>query len=225
MSLKVSSIAKTPSGPRYLPKAGTVPARILSVVDLGVQERKPFQGKPKDPARQVSVTFELPNDKFEYNGEMVPARISPKIFNVSMDPKSALFKFMQSVDPSNSKDGDLEQYPNTPCLVTIVHNTVKVDGQDRTYANVTGVMPAPDGFPVPELSSEPFVFSFDAPTLEAYSLCPRYLRELISSAVNFEGSAAEEIASQYVEPEQKEETPEPAPAAKKATANKGKSPY
>lgn len=200
MSLNINQLSAKQKVQRYTPKAGTVPARLLSVVDLGIQPQPAFKGEAKPPARSVHISFELPNDQFEYQGEMVPARISPKIYKVSNDPKSGLFKFLSSIDPGNKSEGDLAKLINTPCLVTIVHNKVKrEDGTEATYANITGVMPSPDGFPVPELHDKPFVFEFDNPDKEVLKLMPAFLRNKLLEAVNINDtikSLVEEVESE-----------------------------
>lgn len=197
MSFKVSEMSKKANGPRPLPKTGTQGARILHVIDLGVQEKAPYQGKPKPPARTVVINFELTNDKFEYNGEQVPHRISTKELTVSNDPKSAMFKVMNSLDPQGKMDGDLANYLNLPCLCTVVHNEVVKDSEKRTYANIAGLLPAPEGFPIPELHDKAVLFNFDEPTLEGYSELPKYIHDKMKKAVNYKGSKVEAIAAQY----------------------------
>lgn len=217
MSFVVSEVAKSASNkPRPVPKAGTQAMRVLQVVDLGIQARKPFQGTERKPVRQVMLTFELCNDKMEYNGEEVPLRISTRALTLSADPKGNLFKMMNGIDPTNKLKGDLDLYPNTAVLGTIVHTE---DG-DKTYANIAGVMPVPDGFPVPPLHDKPCVFNFDNPTLESYSLLPNWIHKKIAEATNFEGSKVEAIAKQFEATKEATPAEAPAEAPKPAKATK-----
>lgn len=58
------------------PKAGSRPARVSLVVDLGVQEREDFEDektgekRPQKPCQQVAVFCDLVNDVVDYSGEI-----------------------------------------------------------------------------------------------------------------------------------------------------------
>jgi hypothetical protein len=58
------------------PKAGSRPARISLIVDLGIQEREDFEDpdtgelKPQKPAHQVAVFADLTHDVVDYGGEI-----------------------------------------------------------------------------------------------------------------------------------------------------------
>ena len=53
-------------GSKFTPAApvevGTYPARLVQLIDLGVQPRKPYQGQEKDPIQMIWVTYELTNE-------------------------------------------------------------------------------------------------------------------------------------------------------------------
>ncbi len=227
MTFIVSEIAATKSKfDRPLPKATTQGARILQVVDLGVQSRKPYQGADRDPVRQVMFTFEIA-EKMEYDGEEVPMRMSTRAFTLSNDPKSALFQFMKNVDPNDSLKGDLSKYLNLPCLVTIVHADIVGKDGPKKVANISGVMPAPDGFPINPLHDEPALFSFDAPTEEAAASIPQWLRDKVKAAENYGGavkSVIEKVDAQAAAAKAERAAPAPAPAAP-AAKGKTKAPY
>ena len=42
--------------------AGTYPARIVQVLDMGVQEQQPFKGEPKPPVQELMVTYEFADE-------------------------------------------------------------------------------------------------------------------------------------------------------------------
>lgn len=58
------------------PKAGSRPARVSLIVDLGVQKREPFEDpktketKPQDPCHQVAVFADLTKDVVDYGGDI-----------------------------------------------------------------------------------------------------------------------------------------------------------
>lgn len=193
MSFKIDEMKKA-SAPRPLPKPGTQAARVISVVGLGVQPRKPFKDQPKTPAAKVWINFELVNDKYEVNGEKIPHRISPADLVISIDPKSALFKLVTSLDPNNANKWDISKLLGMPCLVTVVH--AKSPDGEKTYANFNGAMPAPDGFPIPEATTPSVLFKFEEPTAESYSALPKFVRDKLKSAVNFPGSKVAALAEQ-----------------------------
>lgn len=183
-------------GARPLPKAGTQAARIVHVVDLGVQARAAFKGQERAPKRMVWINFELVNDKADFKGEgkLEPHRISPRDFAVSTDSKAAITKLLSSLDPENTFAGDLTKLVNLPCLVVIVYNKYKnPDGTETTFANINQVSPVPQGFAVPELSGSSNFFSFDEPDAEVYQTLPKFIQDKIVGALNYGGSAAEKM--------------------------------
>lgn len=195
MSLNINEAGSAKDfGPRPLPRVGTQAARIWAVADIGVQERLPFQGQEKKPDRMLWVGVELPKDTFDLNGKQVPHRISPRVFTFSNDPKAALFKFLKSVDPQDEFKGDLEKLLGLGILATVVHAKVTgADGVTNTYANFAGASLPPEGFPIPELSEPPVLFTMKDATEDSYKRLPPFIREKIQKAINYKGSKVEEI--------------------------------
>lgn len=196
MSLKLSD-AKVPGKKfdRPLPAAKTQPARIVHVIDLGVQKRRAFQGKDKDPCRQIFINLELVNEKHvdEESGKEYRLNVSPRRFNFINDEKSKLVQFVKSVDPENKCEGDLAKLVGLPTMVTVVHVKVQKDGEEATYANVGGIIPPPDEFPIKPLFAEPVFFNFDEPTEEALRAMPKFLHEIMAEAVNYKGSKTQAL--------------------------------
>lgn len=58
------------------PKAGNRKARVSLIIDLGIQERKPFvdpktkEEKPQAPAQQIAICLDLTHDVVDYGGEI-----------------------------------------------------------------------------------------------------------------------------------------------------------
>lgn len=187
--------SKKPMSDRPLPKVGTQGARLLHIVDVGIQPRKPFQGQEKAPCRKIWFNFELVQSLFDYNGRQVPHRIATADINASNDPKSALVKLLSGLDPADTAKGDLGLLLGKPYLVTVVHNKVG----DRTYANFAGAMPAPDGFDLPQLSDKPGLFDYYKPDVDVLVSLPKWIREKIQSALNYKDSPTEKIWGQVQE--------------------------
>lgn len=185
---------------RPLPKAGVQPARVAQIIDLGIQPRKAFKGKEKPPVPQVMVNIELVADEYEVEGKKVKHRLAPKDFNIvsrnsEMYTNSAIAAFLNSIDPKDTIKGKLADLGDKPCLATVVHVPGQGKYQGRTFAQITQVMQPPEGYPVPPLSAPPVVFSFDAPTEEAWKTVPNYVQEKIKNALNYKGSKVEELVN------------------------------
>lgn len=177
-------------------KAGNQPARIIHVVDLGIQKRE-WNGETKEPARQLFLNFELVNDEFEMDGEKMRHRISPRPYNVFNDQKAALTKLLKGIDPNDELKGDLSKLANMPVFIQVIHNKKIKDGKEVVYANCGQISLPLEGYVVKELSQKPVVFSFDNPTVEDYKALPRFLQEKLKNAVNYAGSKTEAVAKQF----------------------------
>lgn len=198
MSLTINALVQSaPATKKDYPvaKAGNQPARILHVVDLGVQKRE-WNGEVKEPARQVFLNFELVNDEFELDGEKMRHRISPRPYNVFNDQKAALTKLLKSIDPENKLGGDLAKLANLPVFIQVIHNKKVKNDREVVYANCGAISPPLEGYEVKPLSQDPVVFSFDNPTVETYKALPRFLQEKLKQAVNYAGSKVEAVAKQ-----------------------------
>jgi len=205
MSLNVNTAApqEKPRVERPLPTPGSRPARIAQVVDLGIQTRQPFKGKEKAPVHQVFINFELVTDEYEYEGKKVRHRLGPKPLNMvskksEFYQNSAIAEFLSGIDPADTAKGDLTLLANRPCLAVITHVDGYGKNAGRKFAAVSKVMEAPEGYPVPQLGSPAVVFTFDAPTEDAWKALPIFIQEKIKSAVNYPGSKVEAMVKSIV---------------------------
>lgn len=164
--------------------------RLVQVVDKGIQQRPAYQGQAKEPARMISMTFELPYERIEVNGENKPRWISTTL-TASMSPKANLTKFMRILDPNNQSGGELSLLVGAPVMANVVN---KVDAQGNVIegTKLDGISPVPQGFEVPPLENAPRLFDFDNPDLAVFDVLPEWLRGDITSAVNFQGSALQQ---------------------------------
>jgi hypothetical protein len=191
-------IASAPATRKEYPvaKAGNQPARVIHVVDLGVQKRE-WNGEVKEPARQLFLNFELVNDEFEMDGEKMRHRISPRPYNVFNDQKAALTKLLKVIDPQGELQGDLSKLANMAVFIQVIHNKKIKDGKEIVYANCGQISLPIEGYPVKELSQKAVVFSFDNPTVEDFKALPRFLQEKLKQAVNYPGSKVEAVVKQF----------------------------
>lgn len=132
--------------------AGTHVARCVQIIDQGTQEVN-YEGKVKNQAK-IFILYELPlkMDQFEdKDGNMKELPFAAvKTYTNSLYEQSALYKHLSAwlgqpfVEEPESFS--YSQIMSRPCMVTVVHNTVK----DKTYANIASVTALPDGMECPD---------------------------------------------------------------------------
>jgi hypothetical protein len=182
MSFNVNKLAK-PSG--NYPKAervaeGTYPARLVQLISLGVQESE-WQGEKKTAAK-VMLTFELPTETININGEEQPKWLS-KQFNLSLHEKSSLTPVVKALDPSGQCQ-DLTQLLGKPCMV-------QVGSTSTGNAKITSIVAPMKGMPVAEIynPAKMIAFDFDEPDMDVFATFPQFIQEMIKSAINYNGFA------------------------------------
>lgn len=162
---------------RDLPKQGNRIARLIGIIDLGVQKRE-YMGEVKSPVRQATFVFELPNDLMEYKGEQKP--IQCWVNNVSLlggHEKAKLTQITSALTPGRSVS-DLRDLIEEVCMINIAH---KVGKDGVTRARPIGFSPMPDipGLTVPEQQIVSFVFDTEAPTEEGWRRVPNWVKGVI----------------------------------------------
>lgn len=174
---------------------GTYPARVVQVLDLGVQAQQPYQGKEKPPVQMINITYEF-LDEFcvdEDGNEMEdkPRWLSEDfpLYNLEADRAKSTQRYL-ALDPKVEKDGDFTKLVNTPCLVTVVQNPGKGKNAGKIYTNVGGLstMRPKDAEKAAELVNPPKVFDLDEPDMEVFGSLPEWLQEKIKGNLEFNGS-------------------------------------
>lgn len=193
MSLNVSKIGnKNEIAPTLEP--GSYPARLVQVVDLGLQPQPPYQGVDKLPVRMIQLTYEL-IDEFMMDEEGNPIKDRPRWVSEHMpllSIKSERAKSTQRywvLDPTNKYGGDFAKLINTPVYVTIVLNPNKKD-PNRPWENVANITPVreKEAKKFPELVNEAVVFDLEEPDFEVFKKLPEWVRNKITSNLEFQGS-------------------------------------
>lgn len=192
MSLNLNSQKKGGGGVQQnVIEVGTVPARLVRVIDLGMQNRDAYEGQEKPPAHMVDFTYELLDvfmvDKDGNEDENKPRWISESfpIHHPSADLAKST-KRAKALDPNNDFGYDLTRMVGAPCMITIGHKQSK----GKTYANIIGVSPmrAKDAEKAPGLKNDPVVFTLDEPDMEVFNKFPDWLKEKIQNNLEFNGS-------------------------------------
>lgn len=201
-------------------EAGVYPARLVQLIDLGLQPQRPFAGTEKAPCQEIMLTYELV-DEFMKDADGKDVLDKPRWISESL-PFYGLFadkaKSTQryyAFDPDESFDGDLAKAIEMPCNVTIVNNK-KGDKVYDNIANIAAMRPK-DAANCPALQNPSCVFDLETPDMAMYARLPKWIQEKICGNLNFKGSPLEAaLASAESKPAE--------PAAKPAPVKKDRKP-
>jgi hypothetical protein len=191
-------------------------ARLVQVIDLGLQAQRPYKGNAKEPRHSLYVTYEfshifLVDEKGEENQEL-PRRISEEfaLFPLISDRAVSTRRYL-AFDPKEEKKGDWAKLLGSPCSLLVVNNPDQND-KTRVFSNVGNVTPAPrmPGYVQPELVNDPVVFDLDAPDIEVFKSLPEFLQNKIKANLNYQGSKLQGLLGEV------ESKPVVAPAAVQA---------
>lgn len=217
MALNTNKIPNTNSNRVEQPEmeAGVYPARLVQIIDMGLQTQRPYQGKEKPPTYEISMTYELV-DSFMVDEDGNELEDKPRwvsetfpIYSLEADMAKSTKRYL-ALDPNRVHDGDFAALVGTACNVTIVIN--KKEG--KTYTNIAnvGAMRPKDVEKCPELVNAPRVFDLDSPDLEVYRAFPKWIQEKIASNLEFKGSKLEELLEGAPPAPEKDKATKPKPA-------------
>lgn len=175
--------------------AGSYPARIVQIIDLGVQEQMPYQGEKKPDCNEIRIVYEM-SDEFMLDDDGEELKDSPRwinedipLHNLSKDKSKSTKRYL-ALDPEVKFGGDFAKLVGSPCYVTVVQNPGKGANLGKVYANVAGIsiMRAKDAEKSPPLVNPPIAFDLDEPNVDEFNTFPEWLKDKIKGGVNFEGS-------------------------------------
>ena len=196
MTLKASEAKSQGGGNRVeqpsLP-AGGYPARLVWVVDLGVQSRPPFKGEEKPPIDMIQPVYEL-TDEFivdEDGNEVLdkPRWVYDKplpLYSLEAERAASTQRYL-AIDPDREFNGDWGAIVGMPVTV----NVVNVKGKDgRVFDNVGSLstMRTKEAEKLPELINDPVVLSLDSDDVETFKKLPEYLQNKIKEGVEWEST-------------------------------------
>lgn len=196
-------------------EAGMYPARLVQLIDLGVQAQRAFQGQPKAPMQEIMLTYELVDvfmlDADGNEQENKPRWVSETLpfHNLKADKAKSTQRY-NAFDPKGDWDGDFSKAVGAPINVVLVNNVVG----DKTYTNVAGVatMRARDAAACPEPQNPVKMFSLDEPDMEVFGKLPKWVQEKIQKNLNYGGSALERALKGGGTAKPKPAAQKPAPA-------------
>jgi hypothetical protein len=170
---------------------GVYPARLVQLIDLGLQPQRAFQGKDKPPCQEIMLTYELV-DTFMKDEEGNDLEDKPRWISETL-PFYGLFaenakstKRYLAFDPTQEWGGDFVKALGQPINVAVVNN---VSGE-RTYDNVATIsaMRPRDVDKCPDLVNEAKAFDLDAPDMDIFNKLPKWIQDKITGNLNFAGS-------------------------------------
>lgn len=146
---------------------GTHVARCFRIVDLGMQHGE-YQGKPTRRS-QILVSWELPEELIEIEGEQRPATTS-KFYTNSLGEKANLRRDLESwrgraLTEDEIRKFDLENILGKPCMLTVV-------GGENGKTKVATVSGLPKNTKCPDQVNDSLAFwldEFDEDTFEELS--------------------------------------------------------
>lgn len=200
-----------------LPVAG-YPARVVQIIDLGLQAQRPYQGKEKPPVHEINLTYELV-DEFCLDEDGNPDEKRPRWMsetmafrNLSADKAKSTQRY-KALDPTLEDGGDFTAQIGKPCVVNVIHNPGTGVNAGKTYANVDSIstMRAKEAAKLPELVNDSRVFLLDDPDVEIFEALPQFLQDKIKGNLEYEGSKLQKLLEGPVAKPTKKAEPEPEP--------------
>lgn len=173
MSLKMQSGG---TGEYQRVPTGATVGICYGVIDVGLQETS-YQGQKKLKP-QVIVLWETPN---ELMTDGRPFGVS-KVYTASMGEISNLRKDIQSwrgsaMTEEQANNFDLTSVLGHACLL----NITEAKSGEKTYTNVTSVMPVIKGMAIPPISNVLVSYDMDAPDRAAYERLPDWIKRKIDA--------------------------------------------
>jgi hypothetical protein len=203
-------------------EAGSYPARLVQVIDLGVQEQQPYGNEPaKPPVQEIMVTYELVDafmvdedgneieDKPRWLSETFP------LYNLESELAKSTKRYL-AIDPTVEMDGDWTALIGRPVMVTVVQNPGKGKNKGKIFEKITGTssVRARDAAKLPELKNPGKVFDqSDLSTVGILMTLPKWLQDKVKGGLEWEGSPMAKAVENY-----KGETNE---SAKESNTKKG----
>lgn len=216
MALNARKVQSKSKGPQQeAMEAGTYPARVVQVIDFGIQPQRAFKGEEKPPAQTIYQTYEF-LDEFckDENGEDVedkPRWLSEQfpLFSLEADLAKSTKRYY-ALDPDENFGGDFTLLAGQPCMVTI--NQYESKGEIKNGVSSVAPMRPKEAAKAPELVNPPKVFVIDEPDLEIFKSLPDWMQGKIKEGLEYKGSALDEALNGAVA----KPAAKPAPKAKPA---------
>jgi len=225
MALNTRKIKSTGGNSKFVEQpllaVDNYPARVVQIVDLGLQDGGEWQGDKKPPVNKLRITYELV-DVFMVDAEGVEQEDKPlwlsediKLYSPEVD-RATCNKRYKALDPQETFDYDWSELVGLPCTVLTKHK----ESKGKTYCNIANVSPyvvSKRNPELPELVNPAVVFTLDEPDMEVFNKMPEWIQDQIKANLEFKGSpldialnggAKPKAAAKPAEPEPEEDDSE-----------------
>lgn len=164
------------------PEPGQYVARCVRCIDLGTHETE-WQGEKKK-SHKFLLSFELPTEIVEFNGEKKPAMVS-KQYTASNHEKATIMIDVAAWRGRAMSEAEMKSFQPASLLgkIGLVNLVKSADGQ---YTNIKNITPLPKGMECPPAVTEELTFDLDEPDWSAFLKCGRGTRIKIASSFEFE---------------------------------------
>ena len=177
---------------------GSYPVRLAQIIDLGLQNQRPWQGEAKPPAHEMMLTYEL-LDEFCLDEDGKPDEDKPRWLSETIPLRSLMAEKAKStqryyaLDPNEDADGDFTALASAPANASITQNAGKGKNVGKIYNNIQMLttMRTKDAAKAEPLKKEPKVFVLDEPDLEVFNSLPDWLQDKLKSNLEYAGSELE----------------------------------
>lgn len=189
-NLKKINTNSGPKQPNIEP--GAYPARLVQLIDFGLQPQRPFQGQEKSPAYEIGLTYELLDEfMLDEDGNEIedkPRWISEtlSVFGLNSERAKSTQRYL-ALDPEMEYDGDFLALIGTPCMVTIVNNKGSNDKVYDNVANVSG-MRAKEARNAAPLVNSPRIVNLDSEDTETFLSMPDWIQDKIKESLEWEST-------------------------------------
>lgn len=188
----MNKVKQKSTKPRELIEAGQQRARLVQIIDLGLQNQRPFQGQEKPPAYEMYLTFEFPDERIEIDGESRPKWKSKRL-KLSSHEKSTCFSWYKKLDPSNQFKGDWAKLLGVGIGALIVHDAGKGANAGKVFDNIGDLIPLMKGTEVPPLENDPALFDLTSPNMEVWEKLPDWLQGIIKENLEYDSSKLQSL--------------------------------
>ena len=190
---------------------GTYSARVVQIIDMGLQPQREWMGKAKPPAQVINITYELSDefmkdedgndieDKPRWISEMITLR------SLSSDKATSTLRY-KVFDPDNVFGGDFSLCIGVPVMITIANN--QKDGRIYNNISAVGQMRERDVKRCPPLVNKGVFFDLDDPDVNVFNSFPQFIKDRITKNLNYNGSVLQKRLSEAPSKEEEEQAPE-----------------
>ncbi len=165
------------------PFPGVHQARFMGAVDVGLQPNNSVLYGDKSPSKKIVLFYELLDDTVEVDGVVTNRRFSTTV-TARMTKNSNIRKHITALDPENTFGGDLTKLVGTPVSL-ILELYSRQDGTQGCKFSGIATVPQQQAATFPPATLEPVFFTPLRPDPEQWKKLPRFVREMVCSALDF----------------------------------------